>query len=153
MIYTLCKWSNIFCLWAWEILEHLLCSMHTWSHRMLSSNQLIQDLGTQDGEHFVKLSRLCQHTARVSDQWVHSDQWILSRGYHTPKFISFLISSPISFSSFLIHPNFLWRLPLEEHRVDYLQMWFLTGNNPLTTQGTSANFWRHFGCQSWGRSG
>ena len=52
-----------------------------------------------------------------------------------------------------IHPNPLWELPLQEHKVEYLQSRLSAGDNPLPCRGHLAMSGGIFGCHPWGSNG
>lgn len=76
---------------------------------------------------------------------------VLSWGCSALESIFFQISFPLSFSPPCpIHPNSLWELPLQEHKVEYLQSWLSAGDNPLPYRGHLAMSEGIFSCHPWG---
>ena len=87
-------------------------------------------------------------------QPVNSLVWVLSRGCSALESIFFQSSFPLSFSyPRPIHPNPLWELPLQEHKVEYLQSRLSAGDNPLPCRGHLAMSGGIFGCHPWGSNG
>lgn len=108
-----------------------------------SSNQLTQDLGAGLWQWvFVRALQVVLPCSQGWHQWGHYPRFSTETAvFQSPSSSHF--PPPLLFLS-PHHPNSLWELSLKEHRAEYLQSWFSTGYNPLPTQETSGNVWRHF---------